>query len=377
MPQLRLMISSRSNTEVFGATRLTDIRLRLKEAIRSIRWTGVMAKGSSASMIGDDESLFEVWIHEPEAGEPVDESTFELSLRKVREQDLVLVLYSGEAGWVSKDRDIGICHAEALEAIARRGKVTPVFELTPVIEPKTDADHRFAAYLKRQHAFTKTCNSEAELQRAVLECIRDRVLELAHEGGQQLVRRDRGAALDWESLTLIPRRAQMCAALRDALRSDPVAEPGVLPADLGGVRYTLRIDAVPDAMSVAAARELVGQPHLRDHERASQIGDDAPGIIHLIGCHRGVTRTQATRLIGTPDAIAIESEFGVLAVDVATQNQYILLRHCADADSIRSRITQLDQWLLSSEFGRKLEQRAATRVQLLRLMAEVQQGLGY
>lgn len=376
MPQLRVMISSRSNTKVWGGTRLTEIRLRLKEAIRSMRWQGVLPDDEQASLIGDDESLFEVWIHEPESGEPANESTFELSLRMVREQDLVIVLYSGEAGWVSNKRNIGICHAEALEAIARRGKTTAIFKIEPGVVADEPADKLFAAYLDRQQVFTKTCSSEAELQRAVLAGIRDRVLELAQEGGQKLVRRDRGAALDWESLTLAPRRAQMCAALREALDCKSIEEPGVVSADLGGVPYTLRIDAVPDAMSVAAARELVGQPHLRDHERADQLSDTAPGIVHIIACHRGVTRTQATRLLGTPDAIAIDSEFGMLAVNVATQNQYILLRHCADADTIRTRITQLDQWLLSSEFGGKLEQRAKARARLLGLMAEVQRELG-
>jgi len=57
----------------------------------------------------------------------------------------------------------------------------------------------------------------------------------------------------------------------------------------------INVDAIPDAMSVSSARELVGQPFLHDYELADFIDDNEGGPVHIIACHKGATESQAKR----------------------------------------------------------------------------------
>src|SRR4051812_25195179 len=56
-------------------------------------------------------------------------------------------------------------------------------------------------------------------------------------------------------------------------------------------------------MSVSTAREMVGQPHLADHDWIRQLASVEAGPVHLIACLKSVTEAQATRMLGFPNAV--------------------------------------------------------------------------
>src|SRR6185295_4288759 len=101
---------------------------RLKTLLRSLRWSA----GPNGPVAGRDQELFEVWIHEDDPAETADSTTFEISLREIGDADIIVVLYTGEAGSAAHERDIGICHAELQEALQRRPEIVSLIRLEPL-----------------------------------------------------------------------------------------------------------------------------------------------------------------------------------------------------------------------------------------------------
>ena len=61
----------------------------------------------------------------------------------------------------------------------------------------------------------------------------------------------------------------------------------------GGDALAVRIDAIPAALSVAAARERVGQPFMVDHRHAMALDQNSlPGVLHIIACHRVLLKSR-------------------------------------------------------------------------------------
>ena len=76
--------------------------------------------------------------------------------------------------------------------------------------------------------------------------------------------------------------------------------------------------AFPAALTVSAAREIVGQPFLRDHEFSSVLSrgeGKRGGPVHVIACHKTATDAQATRLLGLADTTVVSAPFGVYVAD--------------------------------------------------------------
>lgn len=371
IPPLRVMISSRSLSRVFTTgTRLADLRARLKEKLRSIRWFA----GDPAAVVGRDQELFDVWIHEDTAAEDGGQSTFEISIQRINWADIVIVLYTGEAGSATNDQELGICHAELFEALSRRPDVVALVDLTPLSDSVVARDRSFREYVDRLQLFRRAAGDEAALQQIVLELLQDRVAVLARRGGRGAGRRrDKGRALDWNRLDLDSRRSAMRAALAQEL--SPASPSGRLLAAelLPGRPVMVRPDAIPASLAVAAARERVGQPFLRDHELSSLLeSEDLPGVIHVIACHRGVTESQALGILGTPDAIAISGEFGVYVADHVQKIQLFFLSECGDDTAVALAVRQLRGWLSESGEGPRVFDRAAARRRILTTIAEVQ-----
>jgi hypothetical protein len=68
-------------------------------------------------------------------------------------------------------------------------------------------------------------------------------------------------------------------------------------------------------MTVAAARELVGQPFLRDHRVDDLLEEKRVGPVHVKACHRSITKSQAARQMRFPDATIATTSFGVYIAD--------------------------------------------------------------
>lgn len=352
VPRLRVMFSSRALSPVFGGERLTDLRLELKARIEGIR-------------IGEHQ-LFEVWIHEDDP-EPAGKTILEGSLEEIAKADIVLVLYTGEAGSADRGSEIGICHAELQEALTHRRDVVSVISLEPAFPAVEHRDKVFQQYVAaRRLIHTRVADRDA-LFDAALRLVLQRAVELAKRGARPAGRRvDQGAALDWARLDL-PRRAEaMRAALVEALDGE-VAEDGVVLSDLGlpglaPARLLLRVEAIPAALGVAAARERVGQPFYQDHDYAALLAEaDSVGPVHVIACHRGVTESQALKLLGTSNAVAVASEFGVFAAEDVMQTQLVLLSHCVEEGAVRLGLRRFREWLEREGEAANLLRRARAR----------------
>lgn len=393
--KLRVMISSRSLSKVFDGTPLAEVRKRLQARLHALRWQAPTLgdPADSPAVVGRNQSMFDVWIHENAPSEAADATTFQISLREIRRADLVIALYTGEAGSAAHDSEMGICHAELHEAISRRPDIVSLIALSPLSASTRPRDVQFRAFVESRNLFSATVNDEDTLHNTVFELLQERIAVLAKKGGLGAARlRDRGEALDWNQLAPAERRRVMRDALRAALseigtdvdsaRKRPVsprAETAVPPAELAlmrlpsGAKLMVRPDAIPAALGVAAARELVGQPFMSDHAHSNALeAADVGGIVHVIACHRGATEAQALRMLGTPDAVAISSDFGILVADHVQRIQLVLLAQCSDATSIELSLRRFDEWLRQSGEEARLLERGRARRRILAALAAVQ-----
>ena len=375
LPTIRVMISSRAESTVFsGAARikLTTLRKRLQRTLHALRWSTEAAGHGEA--ISSGQQIFDVWIHENEKAKSSKRSPFDLSLDEIRRADIVIVLYNGESGWKLDEQGIGICHAEFQEAVSRRGNIVYLIELEPMPKPKNDSDRKFSAALERSRPFKISVTTETQLQQAVLKLLHKAVAELAHQGASGGRSRDRGLALDWSRLDMSRRRNEMTKALAVELfvPAEEVPDNGPCKVKLADSQLAACLHAVPGAMGVAAAREMLGQPFLRDHLWANQLSKQTPGIVHLIACYKGVTENQASKIIGTPDTMTVASDFGVYAADHVQQIQMIFLANCSDTVALAVAVRRLHEWLqVTTDEIKHVRQRAEGRRRILKTINDV------
>jgi hypothetical protein len=380
--KIKVMISSRSLTRVFDACPLKEVRLRLQAFLQGIRWTGHApgtGPSSASSLVGRDQALFDVWIHENDAGRAADKSTLAVSLEEIDKADIIVVLYTGEAGSVEADAPIGICHAELREALARRPEIVSIIGLEPLQPIKSERDRAFRRYIESQSLYRRRVDDEATLYDAVAELLQQRVSVLVRRGAMVGVRkRDRGPALDWNRLDLAARRDAMRIALARQLQAEEFGlikgrEQLHLVRLPDGQSVAARLDAIAAALTVAVARESVGQPFLRDHIQASTLKEnDIPGVVHLIACHRGISESQAVRILGTPDAISVSSDFGVYIADHVQKIQLVFLAQCSDETSTALAVRLFREWLIQSGEGLRIVERSRSRRRIILAIANEQ-----
>lgn len=363
--KIRVMVSSRSLSPVFGGTPLGEVRKRLQALLHDIRWC------ASSSRVGRDQALFDVWIHENDVGRPATGTTLQMSLEEIRKADIIVALYTGEAGSAETDAEMGICYAELQQALTRRPDIVAVVALPPDRPGKLLRYAAFQAYVKNLSVPRSEVKSEPELHARVTELLQQLISMQVGRGATVGTRkRDRGQALDWNSLDLEARREAMRAVLAQALQAklvDGESDISLHAASLGGrVEVGVRLDAIAAAWSVAVARERVGQPFLNDHRFARVLAqNDLPGPVHVIACHRGVTENQAMRMLGTPDAIGVTGDFGVYVADHVQQIQMVFLAQCADEGAVALAVRQLREWLRLPGPGVRLLARATSRRAIL------------
>ena len=188
---------------------------------------------------------------------------------------------------------------------------------------------------------------------------------------------DRGEALQWNRLNLADRREQMRGALARKLGAVPLstASPGypLFSMQLADAEVLVRLDAIPAAASEPAARELVGQPFLRDHLHADALASRGLiGPIHVVACHRTITESQAAKMLGTPDSMIVASDFGVFVADHVQKIQIALLARCSDESSTAVSVRRFTEWLNQSGEGQGVIARARSRSRILVAVAAEQ-----
>jgi hypothetical protein len=365
-PAITVMISSRCNDPISfegKEVKLTDLRRKLKAALEDEKLFGTQ--------------LYDVWINEDAPAAEGDADSWDTCLRQVRTADLILVLYNGNAGWAKEGGEIGICLGELQTALSVAPARMRLIELPlqPLGSgPAKERNQRFRDYVGAQSLFRGTAQTGEEVVTRCKEALREATADMVKLGVREAGKGkyDRGAALDWSRMSFDARRNAMRTVLCEALleRNGSEEHDGQLLIRISSRSVVVVPDAIPAAMTVAPARELVGQPFLRDHLLASALEDKRVGPVHFIACHRSVTEAQAARQLGFPDATIVTPPFGVYVADDVQKIQLVFIANCRDETATRQGVQRVFDWLEQSGEGAMLSSRAASRAKIVRTIAK-------
>jgi hypothetical protein len=363
------MISSRSNDNfpaTPGGRALREIRKELRAELEGLDVFG--------------KQVFEVWINEdaPPLGGTWD--SWDICLQAVNDCDILIALSNGNAGWAdSGGGTIGICHAELMTALSNAPGKVRLISLGDIAIAKTPEgvrNRRFQEYVGDQSLFRGgNVTTEAELKTRVKEAVEDALVALAQAGVREFSqgRYSAGQALDWTRLDFAARQAAIGRVLRDAMRQRPgSSEDGDhLIVKFDGEATVVTPTAIPAALTVAAAREMVGQPFLRDHELSPVLRKgNYGGPVHVIGCHKNATETQAMKLLGFPDATVVSTPFGIFVADNAQKVQFVFIVNCRDDATTRHGVQRFFDWLHQTKEETLVAKRAKARARIAQAIAK-------
>jgi hypothetical protein len=356
--KITVMVSSRCSDPIdFGGEpgNLSGVRRSLKEMLREV------------TLLHPEQKMFKVWINEDEDNEqslPV----WERCMEKVREADIILVIYNGNSGWASVKGGIGICHAELQHALDSAPHKVRVIRLRRLAKLRGGEDGRsdrlFRDYFKRRELYCEEARNGEEVLAKCRQAVYTAVLDMTRRGARA-ARSDgaTGDALLWNELSFAERRATMTEVLRKELMRYPGAKKRgnlvVLPFHRRPILFLCH--AVPAAMSISAAREMLGQPFLHDHKYARLLGDDVAGPVHLIACNRSMTEAQAIKQLGFPDVTMVTPPFGVYAADNIQKIQLAFIANCRDETATREGVQRFFAWLRQTGVDKEFAARAAAR----------------
>lgn len=367
--KLRVMISSRCNDHFpqKSGRVLSDIRKDLKKEIEALKVFG--------------EPIFEVWINEDTPPQDGTRDSWDVCLQAVDDCDVLIALSNGNAGWAENGGDIGICHAELSRGLSRAPGKVRLISLGNIATPDTaegERNKRFQEYVNKQSLFRGgNVATEADLKARVKEAVRDALIKLAQAGVREASkgRFHSGEALDWARLDFAARQKAMKNVLREAMRqrAGSSTDGEHLFVQLGGVDILCVPSAIPAALTVSAAKEMVGQPFLRDHELSSTLTKGKKkrgGPIHVIACHKGATEAQATRLLGFPDATVVSAPFGIFVADNVQKVQFAFIVNCRDESTTRHGVQRFFEWLAQSGEEALVAERAEARGRIVAAIAK-------
>lgn len=366
--RLRVMISSRCETPFPqpAGRNLSEIRLELKDTIEQMEIAGRKA--------------FEVWVNEATPPQGGTWDSWDVCIQAVKDCDILLVLSNGEAGWAANGGEVGICHAELMTGLSHAPAKVRLIGLpsVPITGDETGRrNQRFQEEVGRKSLFRGgAVRDEAALKLRVSEALHDAVIALAQAGVADAARGryHGGAALDWSRLDFRARRDQMVTVVRDAILagSGSTELNGRVVLRLSDARVLVDVHAVPAALTVGPAREMVGQPFLRDHTLADVLGRDVGGPMHIIACQKTATESQAMRLLGFPDATIVTAPFGIFVADPVQKVQFAFITNCRDEASTRHGVQRFFEWLGQTNEDANVANRARARAHIVRAVAEVQ-----
>lgn len=366
--KIRIMISSRCyDAFPAGGEKLSVLRKRLKAEIEAANLFGA--------------GLFEVWTNEdaPPA-DAVGDST-DVCLKAVDDADILIILYNGNAGWASSAPDVGICHAEMMRGMNTAAGKVRMISLGIAADDPSDAGQtarnvRFQAYVGNHNLFRGgTVKTPDQAVARVKEAIVDALQSLTGLGVRE-ARKGRfhtGEALNWSGLSFAERQSRMVATLAETFAERPgaIRASDTVAVPIAGASVLFALHAIPASLTVAAAREMVGRPFLRDHEQATALGN-AAGPVHIIACQKGASETQATALLGFPDATIVSVPFGIYVLDPVQKVQFLFLQNCRDQTTTRFSVQRFFEWLTQSGEDKTMATSAQARARIVKAIASEQ-----
>ncbi|MDX8411019.1 MAG: hypothetical protein R8K46_03975 [Mariprofundaceae bacterium] len=343
---------------------LSEIRTELKKDIESIKVFG--------------KKVFEVWINEETPPQGGTWDSWEVCRKAVKDCDILIALANGDAGWAKNDGDIGICHAELMTGLTHAPAKVRLISLentSPASSNASERNQRFQDYISSHSLFRgDTVKTEEDLKSRVKEAIHDALITLAQSGVREASkgRFHSGQALDWTRLDFRSRQSEMQHVLQGAMvqRQGSKKAGEHVMIELSGANVLIVANAIPAALSVAAAKEMVGQPFLKDHELSDSLKGKTGGPVHVIGCHKTATETQATKLLGFSDATVVSAPFGVFVADNVQKVQFAFIVNCRDETTTRHGMQRFFEWLEQTGEDAYVAERALSRARIVKAIAK-------
>jgi hypothetical protein len=364
---IKVMISSRCSDRFplsSGKSRtLSEIRKNLKKSIESAKPLG--------------QPFYQVWINEDQAGDGT-QPAWDHCMDQAADCDIFVALFNGNAGWEDLAGTVGICHAELEKAYATAPGKVFIVNICEKLKPDgswRDIDIRFQQYVDSLKQFqARNVATEPKLVEAIHRTLSQATVRLVQRGvqGASLGANHVGPALDWSRLSYSKRAEQMRKATLAALSQD---DPKAMVVDnsvirkIDGKHILFVAGAIPDAMSVPAAREVVGQPHLLDHKLIERVKRFHGGPVHIVACHKGNTESQARAMLGFPDATVVSGPFGIYVADPVQSIQLVLIARCRDETSTRIGVGRFLEWLEAANQVTDLVRLAAKRRSVVNVLA--------
>jgi len=365
--KLRVMISSRCDDDFptgKGATKLSDIRKELKKDLEDSQFLG--------------KHMIEVWINEDTPPQPGTKDSWEVCLKAAKDCDILISLSNGNSGWANTGSDIGICHAELMTALSEAPEKVRLIDLGNIKTDNTPSGQRnesFQKYVGTQSLFRGgKVTSKQTLKDRVNEAIQDAILRLAQSGVRVASTGAyyKGQALDWSRLDFKKRRMEIVAVLKTVMmgRKGTKVEGDYHIVEIAGKDILIIPDAIPAALTVGPAKEMVGQPFLGDYKLAEVLKEKRGGPIHIIGCNKTATEAQALKLLGFPDATVVNAPFGIFVADQVQKIQFVFIKNCRDESTTRHGVQRFFEWITQTREDTALAETAEARARIVKAIAK-------
>ena len=363
MEELIVMISSKNEEEFpSGGVKLSEIRKELKQELEDLEVFG--------------KKLIKVWINEDQPAQSGDKDSWDVCMQAAVDSHILIVLYGGIAGWTSANSNIGICHAELREGYEHAPAKVHLIKLKGHLDGSAEdtPDGLFQRYVEERNLFRTEVSDKDELKTAVKEAVRIAILDLAKLGLKEASKGQfyMGQALDWSELSFDDRRVKIAEVLRKSMlnrqNSKTLGDHPIIKINNEDILVVP--DAIPAALSIGAAKELVGQPFLQDYKLSKKLKKNMGGPIHIIGCNKNVTETQAMKILGFPDAAVINAPFGVFVADNIQKIQIAFIANCRDESSTRYGLQRFFKWIEQAKEDIRISKRAMARARITNAIAK-------
>ncbi|MDP9078850.1 MAG: hypothetical protein M3O71_15585 [Bacteroidota bacterium] len=362
METIKVFLSSRVNSEfagISGQYTLSDLRRFIRNKLESEHFLG--------------KHPLEVLINEESFTGSLTENAFNNCMRELRSAHIIIILYNGEAGWSVEDSKStnGICHEEALVAMNEFSDMSFIIDLSRYATLPEEG-----SFSVRNQNYTRdiagTFPNMPGIEARDFNQLKDRTLAMVQQYilsaiGKAMATQKRMAAgsntfgdtLDWSKLTYSERKEVLDEQLQEVFEPMP-----------GFSEVYKCYHGIPDNMSGAEARNMIGRPFLYEHS-AIQNTQLKKGIIHFVGVYGNLTGSQAKNLVGYPDITVIKAPFGVYLWEKNMHIQMFFLKGCINPQTIKTRYSEVIYWLNGSREQSNIIGRAAARYDILEVINRV------
>ena len=348
-------VNSRSNSEMLDKTfSLGEFRTYLRDQLENESFF--------------DEKIWDIVINKTDFDSPIAMDAFGNCMDKMKECNVIIILFNGEAGWGTVEESNGICHEEFLIAVNEFSKMAFALDLKKYFfqtdeDPLAEKNRNFKIDIENTFGHMETpadsLSSVGELFGFVLKQVKRYLLkavEIFFATQKRIVSASSvfGETLDWSKLNYFEREKKLKDMLKKIFGSSPDFD-----------KVIKRFHSIPDHMSVADARNRIGRPFVYEH-KLLEGKPETSGVIHFIGVFGNATEIQAKNLVGYPDITALKAPFGFYLWEKNIHIQILFLRNCINPQTVRTRLTEVINWLNGSREKSRILKRSDARYSILR-----------